>query len=41
MPFVATDEILLNAARSIGEKVIHHLHGAGIISFPESSSETS
>ena len=35
MPFVASDEILLNAARSIGAKVINPLHGAGIISFPE------
>ena len=32
MPFVATDEILLTAARSIGAKVINPLHGPGIIS---------
>ena len=32
MPFIAADEILLNAARSIGAKVINPLHGAGIIS---------
>lgn len=32
MPFVATDEILLSAARSIGAKVINPLHGPGIIS---------
>jgi len=41
MPFVTTDEILLNAARSIGAKVINPLHGAGIISFAESSRKTS
>jgi hypothetical protein len=32
LPFVATDEILLSAARSIGAKVINPLHGPGIIS---------
>ena len=32
MPFVATDEILLSAARSIRAKVINPLHGPGIIS---------
>jgi predicted metal-binding protein len=31
MPFVATDETLLKAARSIGARVINPLHGAGII----------
>lgn len=33
MPFVATDETLLTAARSIGARVINSLHGPGII-FP-------
>jgi predicted nucleic acid-binding protein len=31
MPFVATDEVLLNAARSIGAKVINPLSGPEII----------
>jgi len=32
MPFVATDEILLSAARSIRARVINPLHGPGVIS---------
>lgn len=32
MPFVATDEILLSAARSVRARVINPLHGPGVIS---------
>ncbi|RJR44002.1 MAG: PIN domain-containing protein [Desulfobacteraceae bacterium] len=31
MPFVAADETLLKAARSIGARVINPLHGAGVV----------